>query len=171
MGLLGLCHHDRAVARQEERVMRRIQAALWLGAVVGLMTAVDAQAWYGRSEGHRGVTIAQGPGGLLNPLTVPGTTVTVVDTPTGAAMTFVAAPASVEDVRARVRAMAARHNTGGAPGGSRWHGQMPPARASAEDVPDGARLIFEAEDPAQLQNLRNDVRAHADWLRSRPAVP
>jgi hypothetical protein len=140
-----------------------------LGLVVVLLTGGTAMVLPATAIDGYGWPIAQGPGGRLNPLTVPGTTVSVSDTPTGAAMTFRTGEAEVAGVRRRVQLMVERHNSGG--GGGPMHRMMPASRASYEAVPDGARLIFAAEDPNQRGALRQSISDHAEWLRSRPAVP
>jgi glutamate-1-semialdehyde aminotransferase len=144
----------------------KVRLVLGLAAGVGLLAGMPVQAWAGPADVMQ---VPQGPGGRINPLTVPGTSVSVSETPTGAAMTFTTSADRVDEVRARVRAMAARHNSG--PQAGRMHQQMPDSRATAEDIPNGARLNFEPQNAGDLPQLRDAVRAHADWLRSRPAVP
>jgi hypothetical protein len=41
---------------------------------------------------------------------------------------------------------------------------MPPATASAEDIPGGARLILQPKDPAQLGALREHTHMHAERM-------
>jgi hypothetical protein len=41
---------------------------------------------------------------------------------------------------------------------------MMSAKASAEEVPSGSRLVLKPEDPAQVASLREHVRRHAEMM-------
>jgi hypothetical protein len=116
------------------------------------------------------------------PMAVPGTQVSVADTPDGEAITFTTSPDHASDLRDRVHAMADMHNRhhqgDGMEGmhGVMQHGHMmgggehmtmmpPPSRAAVEDVDGGARIVVSPTDPADVDRLRSAVRAHAEHMR------
>ena len=133
-------------------------------------------------------TAAQGMEAMC-PMTVPDTKVSAEDTATGAALTFTTTPDHVQALREKVAAMAEMHNRhhagagghgdmqgsagaggmhggmhGSMHGGTGMEGGMVAARASAEDVEGGARLVLTPNDPADLPKLQSMVRAHAEHM-------
>ncbi|HSP76887.1 MAG TPA: hypothetical protein VLQ93_00045 [Myxococcaceae bacterium] len=121
------------------------------------------------------------------PMRVPETQVSVSDTPSGVALTFTTQDeASVEELRQRLRRMAEMHNLhhgpaaegvgGGGMGGRGMRGgqggagmrggmRMIPSTATVEETEGGARLVLTPADPAQLEELRAQVRQHAERMR------
>jgi hypothetical protein len=112
------------------------------------------------------------------PVAVPGTVVATLDTPEGEALVFTTASGQVEELRRRVHAVAGMHNshhpalsgTGTDPTGMpatdvQHPGAPPAATATAEDVPEGARLVLKASNPGDVDRLRSSVRAHAQRLQ------
>lgn len=123
-----------------------------------------------------------------------GTKLEVSDTGDGVAVAFTTS-GDVADLRARVRHMADMHNgMAGMHHGDGMHGgmgsgdthegmmgmQMVPSRATAEDIPGGARLVLVPSDPAQLSALRTRARDHVAMMEkgecpmmkgSQPAKP
>lgn len=124
------------------------------------------------------------------PMGVQGTQVAVEDVEGGVALTFTTATGSVDELRARVAKMAEHHNAmasgqkstcagkddpacmgqggmhGGGMHGGMGMGGMPmmSAKASAEDVPGGSRLVLKTEDPAQVAALREHAHHHAEMM-------
>ncbi len=124
-------------------------------------------------------------------MSVPGTQVAAADTPDGEAVSFTTTPDRVEELRARVHAMADVHNRrhagameehggmhggmmgGGMTGGMGSSGEAadqtstmpPPSRAAVEDVQSGARLVVTPNDPADLERLRSVVRMRAQHMQ------
>jgi hypothetical protein len=98
--------------------------------------------------------------GGMCPMDVSGTSVTTADVEGGVALSFTTSSGDVADLRQRVRRMAEMH--------SHMHGEggmvMPPATATIEDIPGGARLILRPEDPAQLAALREHARMQASAM-------
>jgi hypothetical protein len=126
------------------------------------------------------------------PMAVPGTSVAAQDTPQGEALTFTTSSGDVNELRQRVRAMADMHNrhpagrhgagemsgemhgTGAGSGQSMTDGEMhahqhkmmpPPARATVEDVPGGARIDLVPQESANAEQLRQAVRTQAERMR------
>ncbi|HVY32250.1 MAG TPA: hypothetical protein VHB79_37190 [Polyangiaceae bacterium] len=120
---------------------------------------------------------------------MPGTTVAVADADGGVALTFTTTQSSeVDELRGRVKRMAALHNQGGMMSGGmmsggmmgggmmgggmmsgehgmRGEGPMPAAEASTEDVDGGVRLIFKPKDAAQLEALRGHLKKQAEHMQ------
>jgi len=121
------------------------------------------------------------------PVAVPGTSVTVEDTPTGAAMVFVTT-GDVAELRKRVASMVQMHNdqhskmgplpTGDEPaadphaghGGGEHAGHAGGmisvhARAVSEDVDGGARFVLVVA-PADVGKVQEELRMHAQHFAS-----
>jgi len=81
------------------------------------------------------------------PVEVPGTSVTVEDTPTGGALVFVTT-GDVADLRARCAKFAMVH-----------------ADRSIENIDRGARVVYSAQ-PADVGALQSELRMHAEHLAS-----
>jgi len=96
------------------------------------------------------------------PLEVPGTSLTVEDTATGAALVFVTT-GDAGDLRKRAQAFADMHNKHEGPGDAM--GMMFPQtwKATAQDIDGGARVEFSGDDPADVQS---QLRMHAGHLSS-----
>jgi hypothetical protein len=101
------------------------------------------------------------------PMDVPGTKVSVADTPDGVAITFTTT-SDVAELRQRVHHVAEMHEhrmQGGMGSGGMGSGhmmmKMVPSTARAEDVDGGARIALTPNDPAQLADLRAHVHEHA----------
>ena len=99
------------------------------------------------------------------PLEVPGTSVTVEDTATGAALVFVTTGDAAQ-VRTRAQAFATMHNAHNGP--SSAMGMMFPAdwHAEAKDAEGGARVEFAAAKPEGAADLQSMLRMHAGHLTS-----
>ncbi len=96
------------------------------------------------------------------PLEVPGTSLTVEDTATGAALVFVTT-GDKADLSKRAQAFAAMHNEHQGPGNAM--GMMFPQswKATAVDIDGGARVEFSGDDPAVVQS---QLRMHAGHMSS-----
>ena len=96
------------------------------------------------------------------PVLVPGTSVTVEDTPTGAAFIFVTT-GDVAEVRKRATALATMH--GKHDGGSMDMGMMisTASTATASDIDKGARVTFTAK-PDDVAGMQSELRMHAQHL-------
>lgn len=112
-----------------------------------------------------------GMGGMC-PMDVPGTKVSVADTPDGVALTFTTT-GDVSKLREHVYGMAAMHEhmmqEGSGSGGMGSGGmmmKMVPSTARSEDVEGGARIVLTPKDAAQLSELRAHVREHATQMTS-----
>lgn len=107
----------------------------------------------------------------LCPLDVPDSTVRAEDDDRGAALAFTTTGiygGDVAEVRRRVRELADMKNHY-----RDWliarmpdRATLPPARRYLEDLPNGARIIFEAGDPTRIDELRERVRTEALRLRA-----
>lgn len=141
-------------------------------------TAAATRAQAARPAPDRSGATARGVGDVC-PMDVPGTQVAASDTAAGEALTFTTTPDQVDELRRRVRAMAAMHDrhmsrqgTGAAgeqqgtqdQGGG--HGMMPGSRATAEDVENGVRVEVVPDDPGQADRVRAMVRKHADRMQT-----
>ena len=147
--------------------------------------ASDCPHAHGSSCGPKG-SGAMMEGGMMEascPMKVPGTSMHAVDVEGGAALEF-STTGDVAEVRRRVAHMADMHNHGGMMhgegmmgggmadggmmegkgmmGGGMMHGGMMHADARAEDMPQGARLIFTPKDPKELEALRAETKEHAE---------
>jgi hypothetical protein len=112
---------------------------------------------------------------------LPGASVAEADTPGGAAIVFTTT-GDVDALRARVRRMAEMHEriahggmgraSGGGPEtGQGMHCGCPAMGNSAEqvraeDIASGARLVFVPAAPADLDSLRDRLRAHVQRMQS-----
>jgi len=96
------------------------------------------------------------------PVLVPGTSVTVEDTSTGAAFVFVTT-GDVVEVRKRATALAAMHVAHD--GGAMEMGMMisTTSTAAASDIDNGARVTFTAK-PEDVGGLQSELRMHAQHL-------
>lgn len=105
--------------------------------------------------------------GMGCPAAVPGTEVSVENTPDGVALSFTSTN-DVAEVRRRTRAMAAMHEHMMESGGMMEPGEMMmvPSSARAEEIDGGARIVLTPTDPAQLAALRAHVHAHANQMAS-----
>lgn len=121
-------------------------------------------------------TILQAPAPTACPLGVQGARVAFDETPGGGTLTFLAGPASIDELRERARDAAAQHGPGQRAGKGHdgkhqtgaEHGlkmmQMPPSRTVAEDIEGGARIRFTAADPQEVDVLRNKLRARVQEM-------
>ena len=105
------------------------------------------------------------------PMLVPETSVASSEVDGGAALTFTTAAGDrVEDLRARVRSMAARVEARGTGGMARHHGgastPLPPVQAQVFDVDGGARMELRAIDPGEVALVREHVREHGSMMRA-----
>jgi hypothetical protein len=125
------------------------------------------------------------------PMSVEGVQVAAEDVEGGAALSFTTATGDVGALRAQVVQIAERHNARHASassprgdccqqagqGGSGHPGKhaamgkglgmpMMAAMASVEEVAGGARLVLRADDPSQLETLRQHVHRHAEMMSS-----
>lgn len=118
-------------------------------------------------------------GGGLCTRSMPGSSVRAQDTQDGAALLFTTSRRDeVDSLRAKVRAMAARHQSmqgmqgrgmqgrGMAKGPMHGGASMHSAKVVATDVPNGAKLEFRPMQKGQRSQLRTEVRQHATWLQS-----
>lgn len=116
------------------------------------------------------------------PMTVPGTKVKAQDT----SLVFTTTASNVAEVQRRVKEMAQMHNqhagamgkggkTSQGPGMMRGmgmgmtapeHAALMGAKVRAENLPNGARLVFTPKDPAQLPALRTALAKHAQKMAS-----
>ena len=114
----------------------------------------------------RGAHMRHAEMSTMCPEAVPGTTITTADTPRGIAVTFVTSqPSNVAELRRRVMAMVRMHESrvsGGRPRRMRMH--VIPGSATVEDVRNGARVVFEPEDAANLDDLRTHVRVTVQMM-------
>jgi hypothetical protein len=99
--------------------------------------------------------------------------VSVSDLPDGVALTFTTKTGDIAGLRNHVRYMAEMFNTrspmqgrSGEPSAMIGRGMMISARASVEDVPEGARLTLVPTDSSQLETLRSRVRFMAERMQA-----
>jgi hypothetical protein len=102
----------------------------------------------------------------LCPMEVPDATVRAEDIETGAALVFAVSGiygGDIADLRRRVREMADIHNHY-----RDWMIQrmpdaakLPPAKRHVDDMPNGARIVFEPGDESGMAELRERVRSEA----------
>jgi hypothetical protein len=99
------------------------------------------------------------------PLEVPGTSVSVEDTATGAALVFVTT-SDAAAVRTRAQAFAEMHAKHDGPRAAM--GMMFPAEwtASAKEIEGGARVEFAAGKPEGAGDVQSQLRMHAGHLTS-----
>ena len=96
------------------------------------------------------------------PLEVPGTSVTVEDTPTGAALVFVTT-GDVAEVRKRAVALATMHDKHDGPAMAMGMMISTASTAAASDLDHGARVTFTAK-PDEVAGLQSELRMHAQHL-------
>jgi hypothetical protein len=97
------------------------------------------------------------------PVQVEGTTVAVVDTPDGIAVTFTAKPENVAEVQQRVERMANMHSTmSNMPAGQQ---HMMAGTVKYEALPTGARLTMKPNDASKLKEFREQVRSHVEQMK------
>lgn len=92
------------------------------------------------------------------------TTITTEDTDDGVVLELRTESGDVDALRAHARHLAAMHQDGG--GRMRGLPPMPAATIEVEDLDDGARLTLRAEDPDDVDALREHARAHAARMAS-----
>ena len=140
-----------------------------------VLVAVSAIACTSSQSTTPTITQAEAPRGC--PLGVSGGTVTVENTPDGAALSF-RSKNRVDEMRERANDAAAQHGPGQglgrghegkhAEGGE--HGlqvmQMPASRSVATDIEGGARIVFVAVNPADTESLRSKLRERASFLNA-----
>jgi hypothetical protein len=97
------------------------------------------------------------------PVIVENTGVATADTANGIALVFTTEKGDVAELQRRVERMANRHNAmSDRPMRRR---RMVPTTAGYEAIPNGGRLIFTPKDPAQLDQLRTQVREMAERMK------
>jgi hypothetical protein len=105
----------------------------------------------------------------LCPMEVPGATVRAEDIETGAALVFVTSGiygGDIADLRRRVREMADIHNhyrdwmTERMPD----RAMLPPSKRHIDDLPTGARIVFEPGNESGMLELRERVRVEAQRI-------
>ena len=99
------------------------------------------------------------------PLEVPGTSISVEDTATGAALVFVTTGDAAQ-VRTRANAFVAMHSKHEGPNSAL--GMMFPQEwtASEKDIDGGARVEFAAAKPDGAADLQSMLRMHAGHLQA-----
>jgi len=148
------------------------------GTVLAMATLFGGQAQAGDEEAAAATPSEREVRDSVCPMKVKGTKVTATDVEGGVALVFTSKTGDAQDIRRRVKHIAQIH---GANAGammttstvsaiSSAHPQvhrkpMPPSTASAEDVERGARLVVLPKVPAQLMELRRQVRTLAKSLR------
>jgi hypothetical protein len=98
------------------------------------------------------------------PMRVDGATVAVTDTATGIAIAITTESGNVVELRRRIEMMAKMQDQKQTKPGM-MAGRMIPRTAIYEEIPNGAKLTLTPNDPAQLDVLRKQVRAHAERMR------
>jgi hypothetical protein len=96
------------------------------------------------------------------PVLVPGTSVSVEDTPTGAAFVFVTT-GDVADVRKRAATLAAMHANHDGPAMAMGMMISTTSTAATSEVDKGARVTFTAK-PDDVGALQSELRMHAQHL-------
>lgn len=132
----------------------------WIAAVGALLIGgvVGAQPAGGPGRGPP-------DGAVACPMYVEGTEVSFEETATGGALTLVN-PERLDEVRANATAMVARHNARAAqrPGRGAMGPPLPPSMATAEEIPEGARIVFEPTDRADAPLLREELARRAEMM-------
>lgn len=101
------------------------------------------------------------------PMTIEGASVGISDSVDGVHVAIMTKTGDVAELRHRIEAMAKMH--GDMPNGSMpnmMSGKIVPFTVKYEEVQDGARLTFTPKDPAQLSELRTQVRAFAEKMKT-----
>ena len=101
------------------------------------------------------------------PMSIPGTTVSTADVPSGVAVRFTTASGGqVAALRARVRAMASARGPTGCDCPSMQGSNIPaPPAASVEDIDGGAALVYRAGDATRLAALRQQINLQFGTMR------
>jgi hypothetical protein len=102
------------------------------------------------------------------PMTIPDAAIAVNDSVDGIHVAFSTKSGDVAELRRRVEGMAQMHNdasSGTMMSGNMMAGKMIPFTLKYEETSDGARLTLTPKDPAQLPELRTQVRAHAEQMQ------
>jgi hypothetical protein len=97
------------------------------------------------------------------PLLVPGTSISVEDTPNGAALVFVTSGNALQ-VRARAAAFADMHTKHDGPSGTMGMMFSPQSTATATKIDGGARVEFTAKSPDDVAKVQSELRMHAGHL-------
>jgi hypothetical protein len=97
------------------------------------------------------------------PLLVPGTSMSVEDTSTGAALVFVTT-GDAAAVRTRAVALAAMHNKRDGSASSMGMMFSPTSTATSTDIEGGARIEFAATSEGDAGKLQGELRMHAGHL-------
>lgn len=95
---------------------------------------------------------------------IQGLKVAVTDIPGAVVVTLTTEPERVDRLRSRVEHMAAVHNRMmNRP--ARMPNRIVAGTVKYEEVPDGARLTLMPRDPAELEELRKQVRERAEQMQ------
>ena len=97
------------------------------------------------------------------PLVVPGTSVSVEDTTTGAALVFVTT-GDAASVRTRATALADMHTKHDGPSSAMGMMFSPSSTATSKDIDGGARVEFAAKSPEGVAKLQSELRMHSGHL-------
>ena len=97
------------------------------------------------------------------PLLVPGTTLTVEDTPAGPSFVFLTT-GDLDEVRARGRALATMHNDRLGPEGAMGLVIAGTSSAVAADLDGGVRVTYRPADPNDAGKLGDELRRHGNHL-------
>lgn len=97
------------------------------------------------------------------PLVVPGTSLSVEDTTTGAALVFVTT-GDAKAVRARAAAFAQMHTSHDGPPKALGMMFSPTSTATASEIEGGARVELTAKNPEDVAKLQGELRMHAGHL-------
>lgn len=98
------------------------------------------------------------------PSEVPGVAIAAADTADGVAISFTAPADQVEELRARVRHMAAMHERHHVAG--RGHMAMPDSDTRVEEIEGGSRITFTPANPDEVGQLRTHVRQRVEQMRA-----
>lgn len=97
------------------------------------------------------------------PLVVPGTSLSVEDTDTGAALVFVTT-GDAKAVRARAAAFARMHTSQDGPANAMGMMFSPLSTATTAEIEGGARVELTAKNPEDVAKLQGELRMHAGHL-------
>ena len=103
------------------------------------------------------------PDDLTCPVAVPGTSITVEDTPTGAALVFVTT-GDLQALLARAQAFVAALHDRHADGHRFADMIATRATATVHDIDHGARIELAATNPSDISALQSEARMHAQHL-------
>lgn len=115
-------------------------------------------------------------GMTMCPAMIPGVEVATEEAPGGIAVTLTASPGQVAEVRERVRRVADMHTRmqerqpvrGEEPGmgkDTRCMMKLPDSDASVEEIEGGSRIVLSAKNPEDIEELRAQVRQHAEHMK------